>query len=239
MRNERRRRRSTGIAIAVLAFCGSSALAPVSAADVDPLQQQIDAVLAKTEGGVQISRNEIAWDEGQAIMAFPFPGETQAPPSSEAAQELQAQVTGLPLDTRETSPDMLAYDSPTELADAVAADETIPEDETESGATATDACPTEIFGNDWYCFYQYKNFGGRRLQWNAVHTSRIFFSKYDFENRTSSWSNKGGLTINVLGRTTAGLDTSCWHLYWYEVPHERSASARYDNAADCFTTSSS
>ncbi|MFD6279026.1 hypothetical protein ACFWFI_26190 [Streptomyces sp. NPDC060209] len=97
-----------------------------------------------------------------------------------------------------------------------------------------------MFGNDWYCFYQYKNFGGRRLQWNAQHDKAVMFSYFDFANRTSSWSNKGGYMLRVLNRSETGDDSSCptgWPL-WHEQPHTRSSSvsASNDNKADCFRT---
>ncbi|MCX2971942.1 MULTISPECIES: peptidase inhibitor family I36 protein [Streptomyces] len=97
-----------------------------------------------------------------------------------------------------------------------------------------------MFGNDWYCFYQYKDFGGRRLQWNLVHTDPVYFSEYDFVNRTSSWSNKGGLTVKVYGRTSSGSDASCrpgnGNWLWNMLPHSSSSSVHssLDNRADCF-----
>ncbi|MCX2971919.1 MULTISPECIES: peptidase inhibitor family I36 protein, partial [Streptomyces] len=105
-------------------------------------------------------------------------------------------------------------------------------------AAAGDGCPTEVFGNDWYCFYQYKNFGGRRLQWNAYHQKKFYFSKYDFVNRTSSWSNKGALIIRVYGRTVSGSDASCNNVLWDMGQHSRNAAlgSHLDNRADCFDT---
>ncbi|MFF3256407.1 hypothetical protein ACFYWP_36740 [Actinacidiphila glaucinigra] len=205
-----------------------------SADEPDALQQEINDVLAKTQGGVQISRNEIAWNDGKVIMAFPLPGETQAPTSSPAAQKLQAQSAGLSDEQVKTR---IAEEK---TAAALGfADEPLPSDEPTGGTVsplATDTCPTEVFGNDWYCFYQFKNFGGRRLQWNAFHHDRIFFSKYDFVNRTSSWSNKGGMEIWVMGRIYSGDDDSCEDVLWTEDAHTRSASAYPDNTADCFFT---
>ncbi|MET7348648.1 hypothetical protein [Streptomyces mirabilis] len=206
------------LAVAAAMLLSFATLGEARAADgSDSLQQQIDDVLAKTDGGVQISRNEIAWNGGEVIMAFPLPGEAQAPVSSPAAQRLQAEVPGVAADATEQPP----------------ADES----ESDSSTTASDSCPTEVFGNDWYCFYQYKNFGGRRLQWNAKHVDRVFFSAYDFVNRTSSWSNKGGLDIYVMGRTVSGVDDSCsTPELWREGPHSRSTSlpSSLDNKADCF-----
>ncbi|MFF8352977.1 peptidase inhibitor family I36 protein [Streptomyces chartreusis] len=179
--------------------------------DEIPLQAQIDEVLAKTEGGVQISKNEIAWHGGEAIMSFPLPGESKAPISSPAAQRLQAKVAGKPAGTVEPA----------------ATDVSIQADDGD--------CPTEIFGNDWYCFYQNDNFGGRRLQWNATHRSPVYFSDYDFENKVSSWSNKGGKQIYVYENFWVGRPT---HL-WTEEPHSRDSSVpnSVDNRAESFTTS--
>ncbi|MER6443115.1 peptidase inhibitor family I36 protein [Streptomyces sp. NPDC001185] len=110
---------------------------------------------------------------------------------------------------------------------------------------ADDGCPTQTFGNDWYCFYQFENFGGRRLQWNESHphTDLVFFSVYDFDNKTSSWSNKGGKYIYVDGRFVTGQDRSCDQgsiTLWQEAPHSSKAyvGASLDNKADCFWTSS-
>ncbi|RSN04695.1 hypothetical protein DMH25_20995 [Streptomyces sp. WAC 01325] len=220
--------------VASVAFLSLSLTTDTSAATApDSLQLEIDKVLANTEGGVQISRNEIAWNGGEAIMAFPLPGETHAPPSSPAAQKLQAKVAGVPFNQKAI---------PAEIEGA-AASEPVPSDETEPTVTplASDACPTEVFGNDWYCFYQYKNYGGRRLQWNASHKwpNPVYFSAYDFVNRTSSWSNKGGKTIYVAGRIHAGSDMSCYNTLWEEPGHSRAASlsSALDNKADCFWTS--
>ncbi|WP_217240422.1 peptidase inhibitor family I36 protein [Streptomyces sp. AC555_RSS877] len=191
-----------------------------AATQTDELQQQIDEVLANTTGGVQISRNEISWNGGEAIMAFPLPGEDVAPPSSDAAVQLQTKTAGV--STKSVAAEAAA-------GEALAAD---------------DGCPTEVFGNDWYCFYQFENYGGRRLQWNASHKhgDMIFFSVYDFDNKTSSWSNKGGKYIYVEGRSQTGMDRSCFenaiHL-WQEAPHTKKAyvGSSLDNKADCFWTS--
>ncbi|MFF0740974.1 hypothetical protein ACFYVL_11290 [Streptomyces sp. NPDC004111] len=197
--------RSIGVAVVVGATVFGSTQASATAA-VDGLQREIDKVLAESEGGVQISRNEIAWHDGEAIMTFALPGERRAPVSSPAAQRLQARAAGLPESTRER----------------------------EGTALAADNCPTEVFGNDWYCFYQYPNWEGRRLAWNMPKTRFVNFSDYGFVNMTSSWSNKGEMNIRVYGRTRAGDDNSCIDPLWVEAPHTTDARANADNAADCF-----
>lgn len=209
----------------------------------DTLQQQIEEVLAKTEGGVQISKNEIAWENGSVVMAFPVPGETEAPASSPAAMRLM---------TKASAPAVMVPQAVDAAAQEAidAADEASNDDPDPSGATSTgsdSSCPTQIIGNDWYCFYQYKNYGGRRLQFSAKYTmsNAPMFDAWDFENRTSSWSNKGGKTIYVAGRTVTGNNYSC-HNYvdgkrpvlWEEDDHSHSSSlGSLDNKADCFWTS--
>ncbi|GAA5064736.1 peptidase inhibitor family I36 protein [Streptomyces similanensis] len=212
------------------------------------LQQEINEVLANTQGGVQISPNEIAWDNGNVIMSFPEPGETDAPASSPAAAKLEAKVSApagaSSADIAEAA-DAIVADSATDDA----ADEGSGDDPSGivSGAGSDSSCPTVVFGNDWYCFYQYTNYGGRRLSFSAAYSTAnaIMFDSYDFENRTSSWSNKGGKTIYVAGRTVANNNYSCNHwvngksgLLWKEGDHSHSPSlGSLDNQADCFWTS--
>ncbi|MFE3118764.1 peptidase inhibitor family I36 protein [Streptomyces niveus] len=229
----RSQRRSIMTFVGVFALCLAT-LTQANAAEVpDELQQEINDVLAKTEGGVQISQNEIAWNGGEVIMSFPLPGETHAPISSPAAKRLEAKMASLPLNTTEP-----AGPEPLNTTESAAPEPVEPEEyETPAGTTAADSCPTVVTGNDWYCFYQYKDYGGRRLQWSASYNSGVYFSNYDFVNRTSSWSNKGGKTIYVLGRSISGDDRSCTTHLWTEQDHSRSTSASPDNTADCFRTS--
>jgi len=92
-------------------------------------------------------------------------------------------------------------------------------------------CPSYVFGNDWYCFYQDKNWGGRRLQWSDAYHNPVYFSDYGFEKQTSSWVNGGGKTIFV--------DNSSGGQLWQEAAHTVSSyvgDARNDKAWS-FTTS--
>ncbi|MEU9576341.1 hypothetical protein [Streptomyces chilikensis] len=233
------RRAVTGITAAILLTCGLTAEAGASEGP-DSLQQQINEVLAATDGGVQISRYEIAWNGGEAIMAFPLPGERHAPPSSTEAVKLQAETAGL-----STSATADAVAEAAEQVTGAMADEATPagEEEPTVGVAATSPdCPTVTIGNDYYCFYQYKNWEGRRLAFSAAYRGYVYFSAYDFVNRTSSWSNKGGKTIYVRGRTESGNDGSCNQYSqngWTEPAHTNSSSlsASLDNTADCFWTS--
>jgi hypothetical protein len=232
-------KRSLAAIAAVVALGAMGSVAPAGADEVSSTQQEINETLAATKGGVQISPYEIAWNGGEAVMAFPLPGETSAPPSSEAAQKLQTKVSGVPANTRETEPGMQppAASKLARVATGVAAANA---QDSDVSIQAADTCPTQAFGNDWYCFYQDANFGGRRLQWNAAHKypdDVVYFYDYAFNNMASSWSNKGGKSIHVRGRKVAGDDTSCYGWMWDEQAHERSAAVVHNDEADCFWTS--
>lgn len=221
MRKKRRSLRTAAVAVTAIASLAGITQAQASeapgvddpAASTGTLQESIDEVLANTEGGTQISPYEISWEGGAVIMSFPRPGEEKAPDSSPTARKLQAKLAG--------EPQMGTNGA--EWAEWVAGDH--------------EGCPTEVFGNDWYCFYQYENYGGRRLQWNATHEKPVYFSKYDFVNRTSSWVNGGGKTIVAYGRTRSGDDSSCTDYLWVESQHmkDRYVGSALDNRADCFT----
>ncbi|KAK1179199.1 peptidase inhibitor family I36 protein [Streptomyces sp. NBS 14/10] len=183
-------RRTTAAALSavVLGAVGVLGAQPSAFADprTDTLQRQIDETLANTQGGRQISDYEIAWDGGAVIMAFPLPGEEKAPPSSPAAQKLQAKLAGKPY-------------SPRQAADT----------------RADDDCPTEAIGNDWYCFWDGKNFTGQRVTWNAVHKEVVLFNEYDFQNEATSWSNKGGLIVKAFANNSKA---TCQEAYDDKVP---------------------
>lgn len=196
-------------AVGIMGFALMPTAEAQAASASDTLQQEINQVLDATEGGVQISRNEIAWNDGDVIMAFPMPGEATAPASSPAAQRLQAEVAGLP---------------------------GTPAEEPTVGLAASDNCPTQVFGNDWYCFYQNRDFGGRRLQWNEKHDpTAVRFSDYGFANQTSSWSNKGAKTITVFDGCKSGFSPTLWT----EAAHSRSSYVgnSKNDKADCFRAS--
>ncbi|MFD4835360.1 hypothetical protein ACFWPV_36835 [Streptomyces uncialis] len=78
-------------------------------------------------------------------------------------------------------------------------------------AFARESVPTEIRGNNWFCFCQSKDQDGRRLKSNAakLRSNPASLSKYDFENRAPSWSGKDDKTITVTNRGVAGSDKSC------------------------------
>ncbi|MDF3139975.1 MULTISPECIES: peptidase inhibitor family I36 protein [unclassified Streptomyces] len=196
------------------ALAMTAAATPASAQTApDSLQREIDQVIAE-KGGVQISRYGIAWKDDGVILAFPLPGEEAAPPPSNAAQEIQVKA-----------------------AEQEAAERGLPRSAAriEPRATRVGGCPTETFGNDWYCFYDGTNYGGRRLQWNATHSKRVDFNPYDFRDKTTSWVNGGGLTVRVYNYNNACSNGVC--RLWTENAHSSSTgvATSLNNKADFFT----
>ncbi|MGA4841050.1 peptidase inhibitor family I36 protein [Streptomyces sp. G45] len=177
----------------------ATSLPPVSGADERPavraltpdqrqeLQSEIDASLANSQGGQQVSANEIAFPGNGAVLALPLPGQETAPPSSESTLRAVGGDTSEP------------------LAD-------------------WEGCPAGQDDNRWYCFYQHKDFGGRRLRWNYAHCREVVkFKDFDFKNRTSSWVNT---TRNIAHW---GMIVKVWQadgpdrLLWTERPWSKSS----------------
>jgi hypothetical protein len=69
------------VMVLITAFGGRPAAASDTEAEI--LQAQIDAVLENSPDGVQISENEIAWDDGTMILTIPMEGEDGARGSDE------------------------------------------------------------------------------------------------------------------------------------------------------------
>jgi len=70
---------------------------------------------------------------------------------------------------------------------------------TPSGTVYYWGCPQgDSTDNQWYCFYQDANMGGRRLQWNLQHCGTDYegiFANYGFTAQASSWVNTGPLYV--------------------------------------------
>jgi peptidase inhibitor family I36 len=84
----------------------------------------------------------------------------------------------------------------------------------------------------WYCFYQYSDWGGRRLQFHDCSSQGIgqSFYDYDFEFKTSSWvQNRSNGVVSPYEATGDAL--------WNEYHNSSSSrvSADVDNAATGFT----
>jgi hypothetical protein len=173
-----------------------------------PVQERIDAQLKLAPGGTQISANEIAWDGGKMVMSFPAQGQVAAPVSSSSAIKLQAK-------NKTTAAKALAAQGSGSSAKPVAA----ASDVVTTQSMNTHGCPTVVFGNDWYCFYDGTNWGGRRLQWSDRYCSvsggnSVDFSGYGFRSKTSSWVNGGGFRIAVYGNP---------QFLWDETDHTTSS----------------
>ncbi|MFC6884240.1 MULTISPECIES: peptidase inhibitor family I36 protein [Actinomadura] len=92
---------------------------------------------------------------------------------------------------------------------------------------AATPCPT-----GWYCFYQYKNFGGRMLQFRDCGGTQ-YFTDYGFKGKTTSWRNTTGHLV-----ITYEQDTDPIRLLWRELARSESSfvGEGQDNRADYFDT---
>lgn len=86
-------------------------------------------------------------------------------------------------------------------------------------ASNTRGCPR---WGDWYCFYEYRNFGGRMLQFRDCKNAglRQDFRDYAFNQSTSSWVNTATRVINVFNYSS---------LLWTEGKYTQ---AKYVGAAN-------
>lgn len=162
---------------------------------LNSLADRVAAQIRMAPGGKRISPYEIAWDGGRVIMSFPLTGQRQAPPSSPTALRM----------LRGNAPG----DSPLGAA----------------SPASIHGCPTQIIGNDYYCFYQDSNWGGRRLQFKDSRQT-INFSDFGFAYETSSWVNGGGLHVYVDG-FIGGIGQ--FYQLWHEYPHSESSWVGSDN----------
>jgi hypothetical protein len=148
-----------------------AAIARMTPGQSQELRHEVQTQLAKKPGGVQLSANEIEWGNGKVVLSFPIPGTKDVPADSSALIAFRAKMNGKTL----------------------SADSVTPMDTTVHG------CPKGTVVR-WYCFYQDKNWGGRRLQWSDPHCDSddfLDFNNYGFEDETSSWVNTGWLTVYV------------------------------------------
>lgn len=85
---------------------------------------------------------------------------------------------------------------------------------------------------DWYCFFQYKDFSGRMLQFHDCGGTQ-FLTDYGFGNRTSSWQNRSNNTVEIYDQ-----EVEPWKLLWTEGPdsESRDVGTDADNKADFFNT---
>lgn len=79
-------------------------------------------------------------------------------------------------------------------------------------AAAVHGCPS-----GWYCVYEHRGWGGRRLQFSDC--SRNDLSNFGFRDKTSSWVNNGSRRIQVRNNRTAFPDQDLWRM----PPHNSSS----------------
>ncbi|TMQ99257.1 hypothetical protein ETD83_18060 [Actinomadura soli] len=84
----------------------------------------------------------------------------------------------------------------------------------------------------WYCFYQHKDFTGRKLSFRDCGGNQSL-TDYGFGNQTSSWDNTTKHTVEVYDR-----DVSPFATLWREAPRSSSSqvSATTNEKADFFHT---
>ncbi|MEV5979120.1 peptidase inhibitor family I36 protein [Streptomyces sp. NPDC052114] len=146
--------------LAVLGTLATSAEAAPASPEVTELQKQIDEQI-RDYGGIQVSDNAVSYENGSVVMVFPDPGEETAPDG-----------LGDGIRTAKAKRDDLLKNAQAPAAQGANV-EGCPQGWTEAGR--------------WYCFYEHKNFKGRRLQFNE--TERQYASNYGFNDKTSSWVN--------------------------------------------------
>ncbi len=134
-------------------------------------QAELDRVMALQPGGTQVSDNAVVWGDGDVVLVVPSRGQAKAPAG------LGTHVRRHLLDT----PGLRSLDT-TNVAAARGA---------QAGAGSgqsfdTHDCPGGAFKKDYYCFYQYRDWGGRRVQFTGQ-TSEAHASDWGFNNGTTSW----------------------------------------------------
>jgi hypothetical protein len=86
-----------------------------------------------------------------------------------------------------------------------------------------------------YCFFQYTNYGGRKLTFKDCGANGLwqYLTDYGFGNKTSSWQNYSTNTVLVYNQATTPPTT-----LWTENPGAESldVGTATDNRADAFET---
>lgn len=84
-------------------------------------------------------------------------------------------------------------------------------------AMDVEGCQSGPFTSDYYCFYQYSNWGGRKLSFKDCGYTQ-YFADYGFRNEASSWVNTTNNTVRVYDYAS-GADI----LLWREEPDAKSS----------------
>lgn len=186
------------------------------ASDAAALQATIDATLRAAHGrdqlgGKQISQYEISFDKGHVIEAFPAPGTLIAPPASAAA---------------------IGSDAKAQQYRARAASALAGSARSASGVRkamgSSSTCPYS-YSTKYYCFYQDRNFDGRRVQFQDYYCPGAIYgpgvplrlSDYNFDNLASSWVNNTNFNIVAYD--------------YYPTSGQMWTEGRVSNATDVYT----
>lgn len=155
-----------GVATTMLVAAGGAHGGAVAgeAAPTGPLADTMAAALLQQPGGVQLSDNAMAWDDGSVIAVWPSPGDAAAP-------------VGLGDGVRSDVVEALGLTDLVGLAGAF---------EPAAGAQPRGSASTCPSG--YYCFYTGTNFDGARYQFTS--TCSAYASSYGFDNSASSWVNR-------------------------------------------------
>ncbi|TDD64318.1 hypothetical protein E1262_28620 [Jiangella aurantiaca] len=152
-----------GVATTMLVAAGGANGGAITgeAEPTGPLAAEMAAALAEQPGGVQLSDNAMAWDDGEVVVVWPNPGDDAAP-------------LGLGDGVRSDVVEALGL---AELAAPL---------QPASGVEARGSASTCPWG--YYCFYTASNFDGARYQFSS--TCSGYASSWGFDNNTSSWVNR-------------------------------------------------
>ncbi|NEE00529.1 peptidase inhibitor family I36 protein [Phytoactinopolyspora halotolerans] len=162
-----------------------------------PLAEEMAELLELQPGGVQISDNALAWDDGATVVVWPSPGETVAPAG--LGENVRADVV------EELGSETLQEQSETGNAAAVEGDA--------AGAASSDLQPAGSYTScpySYYCFYTGSNYDGTRYQFSSTCSS--YASNWGFNNQTTSWVNRGG-----SGKAIYAFDYQGSSRLWYEA----------------------
>lgn len=139
-------------------------------------QSQLDAIMALHPGGVQVSDNAVVWGDGDVVFVVPDAG------SKVAARGLGSNIRA----DRVRTPALKAL---AKLGNGTTTGTDTRESSGSAGPLgAAWTCPHGVGAKDYYCFYQYSNFNGRRVQFTGA-TSADYASNWGFNNGTTSWAS--------------------------------------------------
>lgn len=180
-----------GVATTVLAAAGGAHGGDVADdAPTGPLAAEMAAALEQQPGGVQVSDNAMAWDDGAVVVVWPSPGDAAAPLGlgTNVRHEV-VEAIGLADDAQARSSDI------------------------EPRGTHL-SCPV-----DYYCFYTSMNWDGARYQFSSTCSGTAASWGFDnntsswanrkLDVRINAYDTSGGTLLWSMGagRTSAYVGT--------------------------------